>query len=149
MAQQHAKRVRDAMHDGCECINEHESLLEAARKMERLDVGALPICGQDDRLKGILTDRDIVVKALAHDKDPSATTAGSLAQGKPVTIPVDASVNQALDLMREHAVKRLPVVDEDKRLCGMISEADIATAVSAQKTGQLVGAIASEQPHHF
>jgi CBS domain-containing protein len=145
----YAKKVREAMHEGCECVGERESLLDAARRMERLDVGALPICGDDDRLKGMLTDRDIVVKALAHGKDPSSTTAGSLAQGRPLTIRADASIDQALDLMREHAVKRLPVIDEDKRLCGMISEADIATAVSAQKTGQLVGAIASEQPQHF
>jgi CBS domain-containing protein len=137
------------MHDGCECISENQSLIDAARRMEQLDVGVLPICGDDDRLKGMLTDRDIVVKALAHGKDPAATTVGSLAQGRPLTIMADASIDQALDLMREHAVKRLPVLDENKRLCGMISEADIATAVSAQKTGQLVGAIASEQPQHF
>lgn len=144
-----AKKVRDVMHDGCECIGENESLMDAARKMQQLDVGVLPICGEDDRLKGMLTDRDIVVKALAKGDDPSSTMVGSLAQGKPLTIMADASIDQALDTMREHAVKRLPVLDENKRLCGMISEADVATAVSAQKTGQLVGAIASEQPQHF
>ncbi|HKU59337.1 MAG TPA: CBS domain-containing protein [Gaiellaceae bacterium] len=144
-----AKKVRDVMHDGCECIGENESLMDAARKMQQLDVGVLPICGENDRLKGMLTDRDIVVKALARGNDPSSTMVGSLAQGKPLTIMADASIDQALDMMREHAVKRLPVLDENKRLCGMISEADIATAVSAQKTGQLVGAIASEQPQHF
>jgi CBS domain-containing protein len=137
------------MHDGCECISENQTLADAARKMEQLDVGVLPICGQDDRLKGMLTDRDIVVKALAHDMDPATTMVGSLAQGTPLTILADASIDQALELMREHAVKRLPVLDENKRLSGIISEADIATAVSAQKTGQLVGAIASEQPQHF
>jgi CBS domain-containing protein len=146
---QRAKKVRDAMHEGCECIGENKSLIDAAVRMEQLDVGVLPICGEDDRLKGMLTDRDIVVKALAHGKDPGATTVGSLAQGKPLTIMSDASIDQALDIMREHAVRRLPVLDENKRLCGMITEADIATAVSAQKTGQLVGAIASEQPQHF
>ena len=149
MAQRYAKKVRDAMHEGCECIGENESLSDAARRMEQLDVGVLPICGNDDRLKGMLTDRDIVVKALAHGKDPSATMVSSLAQGKPLTVMAGASIDQALEIMREHAVKRLPVLDENKRLCGMISESDIATAVSAQKTGQLVGAIASEQPQHF
>ena len=149
MAQRYAKTVRDAMHDGCECIGENQSLIDASRRMEELDIGVLPICGEDDRLKGMLTDRDIVVKALAHGMDPIATSVGSLAQGKPLTILADASIGEALDLMREHAVKRLPVLDNDKRLCGMITEADIATAVSAQRTGQLVGAIASEQPQHF
>ena len=149
MPQRSAKKVRDAMHDGCECIGESQSILDAARTMQKLDVGVLPICGDDDRLKGMLTDRDIVVKALAHGMDPAATTVGMLAQGRPLTIMADASIDQALDLMREHAVKRLPVLDENKQLCGMISEADIANAVSAQKTGQLVGARASEQPQHF
>ncbi|HEY2372885.1 MAG TPA: CBS domain-containing protein [Gaiellaceae bacterium] len=149
MAQRFAKKVRDAMHEGCECIGENKSLIDAARMMEQLDVGVLPICGNDDRLKGMLTDRDIVVKALAHGMDPSATMVSSLAQGTPLTVMVDASIDQALELMREHAVKRLPVLDENKRLCGIITEADIATALSAQKTGQLVGAIASEQPQHF
>jgi CBS domain-containing protein len=144
-----AKKVRDAMHEGCECIGENKSLVDAARRMEQLDVGVLPICGENDRLKGMLTDRDIVVKAIAHGMDPSSTMVGSLAQGRPLTVLVDASIDHALDMMREHAVKRLPVLDENKRLCGMISEHDIATAVSAQKTGQLVGAIASEQPQHF
>jgi CBS domain-containing protein len=149
VAQRYAKTVREAMHDGCECIGENQSLIDAARRMEQLDIGVLPICGDDDRLKGMLTDRDIVVKALAHGMDPAATTVGSLAQGRPLTILAGASIGEALDLMREHAIKRLPVLDENKRLCGMITEADIATAVSAQKTGQLVGAIASEQPQHF
>src|SRR5215471_6906040 len=137
------------MHDGCECIGENQSLIDAARRMEQLDIGVLPICGTDDRLKGMLTDRDIVVKALAHDRDPSTTTVGSLAQGIPVMIQQGASIDEALDLMREHAIRRLPVLDENKRLCGMISECDIATAVSASKTGQLVGAIAAEEPQHF
>ena len=149
MAQRYAQTVREAMHDGCECIGENQSLIDAARRMEQLDIGVLPICGDDDRLKGMLTDRDIVVKALAHGMDPAATTVGSLAQGRPLTILADASIDQALDMMREHAIKRLPVLDKNKRLCGMITEADIATAVSAQKTGQFVGAIASEKPQHF
>src|SRR5262249_56649076 len=137
------------MHEGCECIGENSSLVEAARRMEQLDVGVLPICGQDDRLKGMLTDRDIVVKALAKEMDPGTTTVGALAQGTPVTILADASIDQALALMRENAIKRLPVIDENKRLCGIVTEHDIATAVSAEKTGRLVSAIASEQPQHF
>jgi CBS domain-containing protein len=149
VAQNYAMTVREAMHDGCECIGESQSLIDAATRMEQLDIGVLPICGADDRLKGMLTDRDIVVKAVAHGMDPAATTVGSLAQGKPLTVFDDASIDQALDLMRENAIKRLPVLDNNKRLCGMITEADVATAISAQKTGELVGAIASEQPQHF
>jgi CBS domain-containing protein len=137
------------MHEGCECIRENQSVLDAAKRMEKLDIGVLPICGEDDRLKGMLTDRDIVVRVLAHDKDPATTLVGELTQGKPVMIAADASIDQALSLMREHAVKRLPVLDENKRLCGIITEADIATHSPLEKTGELVGAIASAQPQHF
>src|SRR5262249_18507175 len=121
----------------------------AARRMEQLDVGVLPICGADDRLKGMLTDRDTVVKALAHGLDPASTTVGGMAQGIPTTIMADASIDQALDLMTEQTIKRLPVLDANRRLCGLVTEADVATAVSAQKTGRLAGAIASAQPQHF
>ena len=67
-----AKTARDVMSADCECIGENESVLDAARKMAELDVGALPICGEDDRLKGMVTDRDVVVKVLAKGKDPGS-----------------------------------------------------------------------------
>jgi CBS domain-containing protein len=144
-----ARSVREAMHSGCECIGESQTLLDAAKRMAELDVGVMPICGEDDRLKGMLTDRDIVVKGLAHGKDPAATMAGEFAQGRLVWVTADAAVDDALSLMREHKVKRLPVLDENRRLCGIVTEADIATHVPEQKTGELVGAIASAAPQHF
>jgi len=144
-----ARIVREAMHEGCECINESETVLEAAKKMEQQDIGVLPICGNDDRLKGMLTDRDVVVKVLAHDMDPATKRVGELAQGTPVWVSAEASIDEALELMREHAVKRLPVIDENKKLCGIITEADIATSLSPKETGEVVGAIASAQPDHF
>jgi CBS domain-containing protein len=144
-----ATTVRQAMHEGCECIQESETVLQAAKRMEQLDIGVLPICGNDERLKGMLTDRDIVVKVLAHDMDPATTTVSEFAQGTPVWVNADASIDEALDLMREHAVKRLPVIDESKQLCGIVTEADIATTVSNTKTGEVVGAIASARPDHF
>jgi CBS domain-containing protein len=144
-----ATTVREAMHEGCECIGENQSVLDAAKRMEQLDIGAMPICGQDDRLKGMITDRDIVVKVLAHDMDPATTMAGELAQDRLVCVRADASIDRALSLMEEHKVKRLPVIDESKRLCGMITEADIATHMPEEKTGEMVGAIAAAQPQHF
>jgi CBS domain-containing protein len=149
MAVTPARTVRDAMHEGCECIGESQTLLDAAKRMEELDIGAMPICGEDDRLKGMLTDRDIVVKALAQGKDPATTRAGHLAQSRMVWIRADASFEEALSLMREHVVKRLPVVDENSRLCGIVTEADVATHAPEHKTGDLVGAIASAPPQHF
>ena len=141
--------VREVMHAGCECIGENQSLLDAAKRMEQLDIGAMPICGQDDRLKGMITDRDIVVKVLAHGMDPATTMAGELAQDGLVFVRAHASIDRALSLMEEHKVKRLPVLDESKRLCGMITEADIAMHMPMEKTGEMVGAIAAAQPHHF
>ena len=76
-----AKKVRDIMTSDCTCVGEKDSLVDAAKLLAKLNVGALPICGEDDRLKGMLTDRDIVVKAVASGKDLSSTTAGELGQG--------------------------------------------------------------------
>jgi CBS domain-containing protein len=136
------------MHEGAECIGESQTLLDAAKRMAELDVGVLPICGDDDRVKGMLTDRDIVVKALAQGRDPAATTCGELAQGTVRWIATDASLDEALGMMREHAVKRLCVMD-DKRLSGIITEADVATHAPEGKTGELVEAIAIQPPQHF
>jgi CBS domain-containing protein len=149
MPETFAGTVREAMHEGCECIGENQSLLDAAKRMEALDIGAMPICGRDDRLKGMITDRDIVVKALAHDRDPASTMAGELAQERLVCVRADAPMDRALSLMEEHRVRRLPVIDEDKRLCGMITEADIARHMPQEKTGEMVGAIAAAEPQHF
>jgi len=143
------KTVQDVMHQGCECIAEDKTLVDAARRMAELDVGVMPICGSDDRLRGMLTDRDIVVKALARGMDPSATKVSELAQGTPVVTTVDASIDEALDLMRENTVKRLPVIDENKRLCGIVSEGDLAKHIPREMTGELVGAIAAAEPDHF
>jgi CBS domain-containing protein len=125
-------------------------VLDAAKRMEQLDIGAMPICGPGDRLKGMITDRDIVVKVLAHDKDPATTMAGELAQDTLAAVRADAPIDRALSVMKEHKVKRLLVLAENKRLCGMITEADIATHIpQEEKTGEMVGAIAAAQPQHF
>jgi CBS domain-containing protein len=119
------------------CVGENETLVDAARMMATLDVGALPICGEDKRLKGMLTDRDIVVKSLAKDGDPRTTRAGELAEGKPVTIGADDDIEEALDLMKKHQIRRLPVID-DHQLVGIISQADIAVTMSSKATGETV-----------
>jgi CBS domain-containing protein len=137
-----AKKARDIMNPDCTCIGENDSLLDAAKRLAELDVGALPICGEDDRLKGMLTDRDIVVKALAQGKDPGSTRAGELGvgDGKTVTIGADDSIEEALHTMSDHQVRRLPVID-GQRLVGIISQADIARNYDEEKVGDLVEAI--------
>src|ERR671920_602930 len=88
--------AREIMSPDVTCVGEKESLAEAAKKMADLDVGSLPICGEDNRLKGMLTDRDIVVKAIAKGRNPGDCTVTEFAQGKPVTIGADADVARAL-----------------------------------------------------
>lgn len=134
--------AREIMTGGTECIGENETLADAAKKMSDLDVGALPICGEDNRLKGMLTDRDIVVKAIARGKTPDQVKAGELGEGKPVTIGADDSVEEALQTMTDYKVRRLPVIDGHD-LVGVVSQADIATNLSDERTGALVEAISA------
>jgi CBS domain-containing protein len=91
----------------------------------------------------------VVVKALAQGRDPATTKCSELAQGTVHWISADASFDEALGMMRENAVKRLCVMDDDKKLSGIITEADIATHGSEGQTGELVEAIAAKPPQHF
>jgi CBS domain-containing protein len=135
-----AKKARDIMTPDAQCVGENDTVLDAAKRLAELGVGAMPICGEDDRLKGMLTDRDIVVKVLAQGKDPASTTAGELGEGKPVTIGADDSATEALRTMAEHQVRRLPVIDGHD-LVGMVSQADVARNLDEDDVGELVEAI--------
>src|SRR5215213_4065897 len=136
------KTARDVMTGDAECIGENDSVADAAKRLAELDVGSMPICGEDNRLKGMLTDRDIVIKVVAQGKDPSTTKAGELGQGKPVTIGADDSVDEALRTMTEHKVRRLPVIDGHD-LIGIVSQADVAKSLPDEQTGELVEAISA------
>lgn len=129
--------TREIMTPNAQCIGENDALSIAAERMSRLDVGAMPICGEDGRLKGMLTDRDIVVKAVAVGLDPETTNAGRLANGRPVTVTGDTDVEQVLELMKEHQIRRIPVID-DFRLVGIVSQADIARHLESAATGRTV-----------
>ena len=133
-------KAREVMTGDAQCVQENQTLADAARLMRDLDVGALPICGEDNRLKGMVTDRDIVVRCVAEGGDPQGTRVSSLAQGKPVTIGADDDIEEALRTMSQHQVRRLPVIDGHD-LVGVISQADIARNLSDDKIGDLVQAI--------
>lgn len=133
-------KAREVMSGGVECVGENETLATAAKKMRDLNVGALPICGEDNRLKGVLTDRDIVVKCIAEGGDPTTARAGELAQGKPVTIGADDDIEEAFRTMVDHQLRRLPVIDGHD-LVGMVSQADLAKTLPANEVGELVEAI--------
>jgi CBS domain-containing protein len=140
--ERHMATARDIMTSNAECVSVNDTLTDAARKLRDLDVGAMPICGEDNRLKGMLTDRDIVVKCIAEGGDPASTKVSELAEGKPVTIGADDSVEETLRTMKEHGVRRLPVIDGHD-LIGIVSQADGARNLPEDKIGDLVEAISS------
>ena len=125
------------MNAGATCVSEDQTLLEAARMMRDMGVGSLPICGNDQKLHGIITDRDIVVKCIAEGKDASMCTAGELAQGEITWVDAMTDVTEVVDLMGREQVKRLPVI-EDHQLVGMISEADLARHLDERQLSEFV-----------
>ncbi|CAL9595283.1 CBS domain-containing protein [Streptomyces sp. Tu 3180] len=130
----------DIMHRGAQWIPAHETLDRAAQLMRELNVGALPISDENERLCGILTDRDIVVGCVAVGHDPARVTAGDMAKGTPRWIEADADVGEVLREMQTHRIRRLPVI-EDKRLVGMISEADLARHLSQDQIATWAGSV--------
>lgn len=122
----------DIMHRGAQWIPAHETLDRAAQLMRELNVGALPISDENERLCGILTDRDIVIGCVAMGHDPAKVTAGEMAHGTPRWIDANADVGDVLREMQDHQIRRLPVI-EDKRLVGMISEADLAQHLTGEQ----------------
>jgi CBS domain-containing protein len=117
------------------------TLKQVAEHLAKDDIGMVPICHSEGRLEGVVTDRDIVVKAVAEGKDPASLTAGELAdQEEVVTIGADDPVETAIETMKNHKVRRLPVIDGHK-LVGVVSQADIARSLPSDKAGELVEAI--------
>jgi CBS domain-containing protein len=129
--------ARDIMNAGAQCIGENQTLEDAAKMMRDMGVGGLPICGNDGKLHGILTDRDIVVKALATGKDLTTCTAGELAQGQVTWVDADTDVDTIVDKMGSEQVKRMPVI-QDHQLVGMITEADLARHLDEKDLSRFV-----------
>lgn len=134
--------AREIMTGGAECAQINETVTEAARRMRDLGVGALPICGEDNRLKGVITDRDIVLNCVAEGMDTTEARVEEYAGDEVVTIGADDSVEEALATMARAGVRRLPVIDGHD-LVGMVSQADIARHLPEEKAGELVAAISS------
>ncbi|MFI8824664.1 CBS domain-containing protein [Streptomyces sp. NPDC053431] len=136
------KKARDLMTPDATCVRSSETVLDAARRMAELDVGALPICGPDERLQGMLTDRDIVLKVVAAGKDPAQCTVAELAQHEIVTVAADDSADTVLHVMSEHQIRRVPVIDGHV-LVGIIAQADVARELPERQVGDLVGSVSS------
>ena len=134
--------AREIMTPGAECAQVDQTVSDAAKKMRDLSVGALPICGDDNRLAGMITDRDIVLNCVAEGMDTTQAKVQDYAGGEVVTIGADDSVEEALATMSRAGVRRLPVIDGHD-LVGMVSQADIARNLPEDKVGDLVEAISS------
>lgn len=134
--------AREIMTGGVECARTTDTLADVATKMRDLDVGALPICGDDDRLAGMITDRDIVVRCVAEGHDPSSDRVEAFAGDKPVTIGADDDIDEILRTMKQYGVRRLPVIDGHD-LVGIVSLADVAKNCPDDKLADLVETISS------
>jgi CBS domain-containing protein len=131
-----ARSVKDLMTSDLTTVAPETSVSEAAERMAREDIGPLPVV-EDDRLVGIVTDRDLVVRVLAEGRDPRSTTVREVASEDPVTVSADDDLVTTLELLAKHQVRRVPVVDGD-RLVGIVAQADVAREVSSPWVGDVV-----------
>src|SRR5215471_13134684 len=131
-----AKSVREAMTASVSTVSPSQSLADAAEVMKREDVGSVPVV-EEGRLAGIVTDRDIVTRAVAEQRDPQAVTVEEIASQELVTIEPEQDLDEALALMARHKVRRLPVLEQG-RLVGMLAQADVALEAKEEMVGEMV-----------
>ena len=138
-----AAKVGDVMTQRPRAVSPQTPLNEVAQVMDNEDVGAVPVV-EGDKLVGIVTDRDIVVRAIAKGKDPKGMPASEVSSRELVTVHPDDNLSDALELMARHQVRRLAVTAEDERLVGVVSQADVAREGKDKDTGQVVESISRE-----
>ena len=131
------KTIRDLMTNNPCSIDADKPVAYAAKMMRDEDVGLAPIV-EGQKLIGTLTDRDIAIRVVAEGKDPQSTTVRDVATTTVVTVDPDQDLDEALRLMAKNQVRRLPVVEEDGKLAGVIAQADVAKHASDQQTGEVV-----------
>jgi CBS domain-containing protein len=134
-----AVTVRDIMTTGLTTVAPDMSAVDAAKAMKDEDAGVAPVT-EGQRLVGMLTDRDLVVRVLAEQRDPTAVSVREVMSGELVTISADADAREAAALMRDHRVRRIPVAD-GARLVGIVSQADIARTLPNELVGDVVTGI--------
>ena len=132
-----AKSIREVMTSNPSSVEPSQSVADAARLMKQEDVGVTPVV-EGGRLVGTLTDRDIVVRVVAEGKDPQSVTVRDVASTDLVTVDPQQDLDEALRLMAQHQVRRLPVVEEDGRLVGVVAQADVARQADEAQTGRMV-----------
>ena len=131
------QRIRDIMTSNPSTVEPDKTVVDAARIMKQEDAGVVPVT-ENGRLTGMVTDRDIAIRVVAEGKDPQSTTVREVASKDLVTVDPQQDLDEALRLMAQHQVRRLPVVEEDGRLVGVVAQADVARHGDDTKTGQVV-----------
>lgn len=129
------KKVRDLMTQDVEVVNPEDTLKECAEKMRALNVGPMPVC-ENDRLVGMITDRDIVVRAIALGHDPSSTKVREVMTDDVEFLSADDTVEEAAKLMKDKQIRRVLVIDDDKKLCGILSLGDLAEDADDRLSGE-------------
>lgn len=137
--------IEKAMHVHADWVSSDTPISEVARMMEKDDIGAVPV-GKDDRLVGMITDRDIALRVVGKGKNPDKTTAEEIMTRGIVYCNTHETVEDAIHLMDQKKIRRLPVLNEKKRLVGMLSLGDISHAVSRELSGELLHAVADHHP---
>jgi CBS domain-containing protein len=130
-------KVQDVMSTRPRCVSPDTPVTEAAELMESEDVGSLPVL-EGDELAGMITDRDIVIRAVARGKDPRGMPVREVSTRDVVAVRGDEDLSEALKLMASHQVRRLPVVDESNHLVGVLAQADVAREAQEKAVGELV-----------
>lgn len=142
------KQVKDVMTKDVEIINPNDSLKDAAEKMRTLNVGPLPVC-DGDRLKGIITDRDIVVRAVSQGMDPNKTQVSQAMTDEIEYVYENDDIGTVARKMKDEQLRRLLVVNQDKRLVGIVSLGDITSALNAEEAGKTLESISQpSQPSY-
>jgi CBS domain-containing protein len=130
-------QIRELMTVRPRTVKAGDPIVEAAKLMKGEDSGIAPIV-DGDRLVGVVTDRDIAIRVVAEGRDPRETKVEDIASQNLVTIDPQQGLDEALRLMAQHQVRRLPVVEEDGKLVGIVSQADVARRADAERTGEVV-----------
>lgn len=137
-------KVKDVMHDGVAWVEPDTLLARVAETMREEDVGSIPV-GRDDRLVGMVTDRDIAIRALAEGRDPLQLTAGDVMTDEIFYCAADEEVEDAVRIMENNEIRRLPVIDHNKRMVGMLSMGDVAARAPASLSSEMLKAVSA---HH-
>lgn len=138
-------KIKEIMTSPTRCISPLMPISEAARVLRDLDIGALPVC-EDDRLVGMITDRDITIRAVAEGSPSDTTSVRDVMSPGIVSVLEDQDVAEAAQIMEERQIRRLPVINRDKRLVGIVSLADIALDVAPEVSGHALSGISKPAP---